>query len=88
MCLNGFNILTHIWLRLAVHPVWLVDLAVSIPKCDAHTYIYTLSENSVTIMCLTLRCSAILHYTKCEYFIRVYVTVLLEYIDLNEYIHS
>ena len=61
MCLNGFNIPTHIWLRL--YPVWLVVFGVtgSIPKCDAHLYIYIyiLSENSVTIICLALRRSAI-----------------------------
>ena len=59
MCLNGFNIPTHIWLRL--YPVWLVAFGVtgSIPKRDAHIYIYTLSENSVPIICLALRRSAI-----------------------------
>ena len=30
-----------------------------IPKRDAHIYIHTLSENSVPIMCLALRRSAI-----------------------------
>ena len=37
----------------------LVPFGVSIPECDAHTYIYA-TQNSVTIMCLTLRRSAII----------------------------
>ena len=60
MCLNGFNIPTHIWLWLVVHPVWLMVFGVSIPKHDAHIIIiYTLNKNSVPIMCLALRHSAI-----------------------------
>ena len=47
-------------------PVWLAVFGVSIPKRDAHIYIYIYiyiyirSENSVTIMCLALRRSAII----------------------------
>ena len=40
-------------------PVWLAVFGVCIPKRDAH--IYTRSKNSVTIMCLALRRSAINH---------------------------
>ena len=41
-------------------PVWLAVFRVCIPKRDAHIYVYTRSENSVTTMCLVLRCSAII----------------------------
>ena len=37
-------------------PLWLLVFGVSIPKRDAHTYIYIYAtQNSVPIMCLALR---------------------------------
>ena len=40
-------------------PLWLLVFGVSIPKRDAHTYIYIYAtQNGVPIMCLALRRSA------------------------------
>ena len=43
--------------------VWLAVFRVCNPKRDAHIYIYTQSENNVTIMCLVLRRSVIIMFT-------------------------
>ena len=68
--------------------VWLAVFGVCIPKRDTHThiYIYTRSENSVTIMCLALRRAGCLRckiLTNCLQFLRFYMVIILKNILYN-----